>query len=254
MLLKNVKLVNPKTNFEDITDIRYIETIKHLLTYINNTQKRNLSHLQKVVIKENVFSSVNLLYRFRERSRILPAALEYHACYLGIELYGLHQVLYVQVHAVAPVVTGIGGNVDAFRSGLGQAHTFVACEPVLEGKDAQGRGAVEMALQHVLSQPSRHGMGCGAFVTEILVVETLYHGIVLVPPHAHGGAVVTGNGANAAPWIAVQYAEAHTAVLGHGNEFQRQYLQLVQHPRHTIGHHAQVLGANQHVGGIDKQR
>jgi DNA mismatch repair protein MutS len=39
--------------YEDLTDFRYIETIKHLLTYINNTQKRNLSHLQKAVIKEN---------------------------------------------------------------------------------------------------------------------------------------------------------------------------------------------------------
>ena len=39
--------------YEDIKDIRYIETIKHLLTYINHTQKRNLSHLQKAVIKED---------------------------------------------------------------------------------------------------------------------------------------------------------------------------------------------------------
>ena len=39
--------------YEDITDIRYIETIKHLLTYINDTQKRNLSHLQKAIIREN---------------------------------------------------------------------------------------------------------------------------------------------------------------------------------------------------------
>lgn len=39
--------------YEDITDMRYIETMKYLLTYINSTQKRNLSHLQKVVIKEN---------------------------------------------------------------------------------------------------------------------------------------------------------------------------------------------------------
>lgn len=39
--------------YEDIADMRYIETIKYLLTYINATQKRNLSHLQKVVIKEN---------------------------------------------------------------------------------------------------------------------------------------------------------------------------------------------------------
>lgn len=39
--------------YEDIGDIRYIKTIKHLLTYINDTQKRSLSHLQKAVIKEN---------------------------------------------------------------------------------------------------------------------------------------------------------------------------------------------------------
>ncbi|MDD2435418.1 MAG: DNA mismatch repair protein MutS [Bacilli bacterium] len=39
--------------YEDIGDIRYIESIKHLLTYITNTQKRNLSHLQKAIIKEN---------------------------------------------------------------------------------------------------------------------------------------------------------------------------------------------------------
>ena len=39
--------------YEDITDVRYVETIKHLLTYINDTQKRSLSHLQKAIIKEN---------------------------------------------------------------------------------------------------------------------------------------------------------------------------------------------------------
>ena len=39
--------------YENIGDVRLLETIKHLLTYINNTQKRNLSHLQKAIIKEN---------------------------------------------------------------------------------------------------------------------------------------------------------------------------------------------------------
>lgn len=39
--------------YEDISDIRYVETIKHLLTYITETQKRSLSHLQKAIIKEN---------------------------------------------------------------------------------------------------------------------------------------------------------------------------------------------------------
>ena len=39
--------------YEGIEDVRYIETLKHLLTYINETQKRNLSHLQKAKIIEN---------------------------------------------------------------------------------------------------------------------------------------------------------------------------------------------------------
>ena len=39
--------------YEELDDIRYTTTLKHLLTYINNTQKRNLSHLQKAKKLEN---------------------------------------------------------------------------------------------------------------------------------------------------------------------------------------------------------
>lgn len=39
--------------YEDINDVRYVETIKFLLTYITNTQKRNLAHMRKVIVKEN---------------------------------------------------------------------------------------------------------------------------------------------------------------------------------------------------------
>lgn len=39
--------------YEDINDIRLIETIKYLLSYVNYTQFRDLSHLQKAVIKDN---------------------------------------------------------------------------------------------------------------------------------------------------------------------------------------------------------
>ena len=49
-----VSLNEYKYIYEDITDGRYIETIKHLLTYINKTQKRNLSHLQKAIVKNNL--------------------------------------------------------------------------------------------------------------------------------------------------------------------------------------------------------
>ena len=39
--------------YKDIEDIRYIETIRHLLTYITTTQKRNMQHMQKAIIREN---------------------------------------------------------------------------------------------------------------------------------------------------------------------------------------------------------
>lgn len=39
--------------YNELTDSRLIESVKHLLTYINDTQKRSLSHLQKAIIREN---------------------------------------------------------------------------------------------------------------------------------------------------------------------------------------------------------
>lgn len=39
--------------YQEMKDVRYIEAIKHLLTYITHTQKRNLAHLMKPVIIEN---------------------------------------------------------------------------------------------------------------------------------------------------------------------------------------------------------
>lgn len=38
--------------YEELTDERYKKAIKHLLTYIFDTQKRDLSHLQKAIIRE----------------------------------------------------------------------------------------------------------------------------------------------------------------------------------------------------------
>ena len=53
--------------YNDLNDIRYIETLKHILTYLNKTQMRSLSHLQKAVKKEdknylkmNIYTKRNL--------------------------------------------------------------------------------------------------------------------------------------------------------------------------------------------------
>ncbi|HHT38802.1 MAG TPA: DNA mismatch repair protein MutS [Mollicutes bacterium] len=47
-----IDLKEYKHLYEEITDIRYIEAVKHLLTYLADTQKRSLDHLQKVDIKD----------------------------------------------------------------------------------------------------------------------------------------------------------------------------------------------------------
>ena len=39
--------------YEDLTDERLINSCKHLLSYITSTQMRSLSHMQKVILKEN---------------------------------------------------------------------------------------------------------------------------------------------------------------------------------------------------------
>ncbi len=52
LTITNNTTENYKKIYEDLTDVRYIETIKHLLAYIENNQKRSLDHLQKVIVKE----------------------------------------------------------------------------------------------------------------------------------------------------------------------------------------------------------
>lgn len=49
---ENVNLDSYTYIYKHLEDSRYIETIKHLLSYILTTQKRDLTHLQKITIKD----------------------------------------------------------------------------------------------------------------------------------------------------------------------------------------------------------
>lgn len=52
-IYNNMDACNDYTNiYSDIKDERIIEAIKHLLSYLESTQKRSLSHLQKVIKEE----------------------------------------------------------------------------------------------------------------------------------------------------------------------------------------------------------
>lgn len=46
--------------YNELTDIRYQKTVQHLLSYLTETQKRNLSHLQKVKIKDNNYLKMDV--------------------------------------------------------------------------------------------------------------------------------------------------------------------------------------------------
>ena len=61
-LYNNTNLQNDYSNiYSNIKDDRIIESIKYLLSYLENTQKRSLSHIQKVVIvEENSFLKMDI--------------------------------------------------------------------------------------------------------------------------------------------------------------------------------------------------
>ena len=47
--------------YKDLDDIRYINSVKHLLSYITNTQKRSLSHLQKAIkVEQNNYMKMDI--------------------------------------------------------------------------------------------------------------------------------------------------------------------------------------------------
>lgn len=47
------------------------------------------------------------------------------------------ETLQTDVHAVAPIVTGIGRNVDALCISVGQTELLVDSKPILKGKDGE---------------------------------------------------------------------------------------------------------------------
>ncbi len=61
-IYNNTNLENDyKYIYEDITDQRLVPAIIHLLSYLENTQKRSLSHLQKVnIVEENSFLKMDI--------------------------------------------------------------------------------------------------------------------------------------------------------------------------------------------------
>ena len=82
---------------------------------------------------------------------LLPAALHNQFADAFIESGGSHQVFQIQMHAVAPIMLGVGGNVYTLGIGIGQTELLIDGQPVLQGYDAEHGRAGEMAGNNVAS-------------------------------------------------------------------------------------------------------
>ena len=101
------------------------------------------------------------------------------------------EVFDVQVHAIAPVVAGIGRDVDTLGISIFQTQVLVGGKPVLKGDDAEHGWAVEMTLYDMTGELTGQRMRRRTFHAEDGVVVVLRTLVVLVPPHSQGWSVVT---------------------------------------------------------------
>ena len=107
-----------------------------------------------------------------------------------------------------------------------------------------------MTRNDVLCKPSWQRMRSRSLTMEHRVIVVLRTFIVLVPPLAERRHVVAGYGANRAVWVLAEMSEARCGRLWHALQLKAEYLQLFHHPRNTVGHHAEVLSANEHTCGL----
>ena len=161
---------------------------------------------------------------------MLSARLSDERAQLVGELGIGHEVLYVEVHAVTPVVLRIGRDIDALGIGIGQTQALAHGKPVLKTQNAEHRRRVEMTGNDILGEPSWQRMGCRAFAVEHRVVVILRTFVVLVPPLAERGHIVAGYGTYRTVRVLAEMSEARSGRLGHALELEAEYSELLHHP------------------------
>ena len=97
---------------------------------------------------------------------MLSARLSDERAQLVGELGVGHEILYVEVHAVTPVVLRIGRDIDALGIGIGQTQALAHGKPVLKTQNAEHRRRVEMTGNDILGEPFWQRMGRRAFAVE----------------------------------------------------------------------------------------
>lgn len=169
---------------------------------------------------------------------------------LLVEGRGLKKRVEGNVHAIAPVVMRVGGDVDAFLFGRGVTQGVGEGEPVLQGEYAKERGAGKVAGNDMFAY-----LRCGFFrrgapavedVSEIALGEVG----VLLPPEAEGRHVVGAGGADAESGVRGYVAEGLPRGFGHALYLKGEYLQLLHDGRYALGHHTEVFAAGEEMGAV----
>ena len=124
------------------------------------------------------------------------------------------------MHAIAPVVTRIGGDVDALGIGIGQTEVAIDGEPVLEREDAEQRWAGEVIVNYACADVGRSGGRTFALFAKFLVVVLACELWVEFPPLAECLGVVGAGGADAALWIPANVTEGVLWALWHTLDFE----------------------------------
>ena len=107
-----------------------------------------------------------------------------------------------------------------------------------------------MTADDILSQPVGQRVGSRASTIEHRVEVVLRALLVLIPPLAQGGHVVSRDGVDTAIGVAREVSEARGRILRHRLDLEREDAQLVHHPGHAVGHHTEILGTDEHAGGL----
>ena len=166
-----------------------------------------------------------------------------------VEIRLLHERFETDVHAITPVVARVRRFVDAFGIDIGQAQVLVDGEPVLPGENAEHGGTVDMATHDFFAQPGRGIGGDIAAVAEHLKEVACRTRRIFLPPSAECGHVVRAGTAHRPPRIGTNIGELTPVGFGHALNLEGEELKLLHHPRHTIGHHAQIFATGQHGSG-----
>ena len=150
------------------------------------------------------------------------------------------------MHAIAPVVSGIRRNVDAFAFNICKAQFFIHRKPILECQYGKHRRTIEMTAHHFFAHPTRSISRNFTTEVEHIVVVATSLTIIFTPPTTECSHVVRANGANRAFGIPFHVTKFVFRIFRHTLNFEREQLEFVHHPGHTVGHHSQVFTTRKH--------